>query len=144
MIDLTKRYRFSASHRLNSPLLSDEENDATYGKCNNPFGHGHNYTLQVTVTGPVDPETGLAVDLPTLDQLVKRVVIDRYDHRNMNVDLPEYRDLVPTTEVVARVIAGQLCEHWREAFPGPYPQLRRVRIHETKNNIFEVTLNETT
>lgn len=130
MIKLTRRYRFSASHRLNSPQLSDAENDATYGKCNNPHGHGHNYIVEVTVTGEVDPRTGRAADVASLDAAVEREVIARYHHRNLNTQVPELAGRVPTSEVVTAAIEQRLTES--------LPQLDRVRVWETKNNIFEV------
>src|SRR5712691_8210303 len=94
---LTRRYRFSASHRLDSPEMSPEENRATYGKCNNPHGHGHNYTLEITVSGPVDPSTGMVCNLVDLDGFVEREVLSRYDLQNLNM-LQEFAQLVPTTE----------------------------------------------
>src|ERR1700688_4714075 len=94
---LTRRYRFSASHRLHSAEMSDEENRATYGKCNNPHGHGHNYRLEVTVSGPVDDRTGMVCNLVELDGFVEREVLSRYDLENLNT-LQEFAKNVPTTE----------------------------------------------
>src|ERR1700730_22528 len=94
---LTRRYRFSASHRLHSAEMSAEENSATYGKCNNPHGHGHNYTLEVTVSGSVEQSTGMVCNLVDLDALVEREVLSRYDLQNLNT-LQEFAQLVPTTE----------------------------------------------
>src|SRR5271156_1597145 len=94
---LTRRYRFSASHRLHSEEMSAEENRATYGKCNNPYGHGHNYTLEVTVSGAVDQSTGMVCNLSDLDSFVEREVLSRYDLENLNT-LQEFAHLVPTTE----------------------------------------------
>ena len=131
---LTRRYRFSASHRLHSEQLSEAANDATYGKCNNPYGHGHNYVLEVTVRGAVDPVTGRLADLPSLDEFVQQEIVSRYDHRNLNEQVPELAGLVPTTEVVSEAIHGRL----RTAWPSDWPALDRVRIWETRNNIFEV------
>lgn len=134
-VRVTRRYRFSASHRLHSDQLNDQQNDRTYGKCNNPHGHGHNYVLEVTVAGPVDSQTGLAVDGAALDQLVYQEIIRRYDHRNLNEELPEYRDtgLVPTTENVLACVEDRLQRAWH---PG-WPKLARVRLLETNNNTFE-------
>jgi len=138
MIRLTRRYHFVASHRLHSPQLSEAENDTTYGKCNNPFGHGHNYTLEVTVANPVHSETGQAVPVPALDALIQEQVLSRYDHRNLNEELDEYKfGLVPTTENVLACIEEKLREIW----PPRLGSLVRLRLHETANNTFESTLS---
>ncbi|MGV3618200.1 MAG: 6-carboxytetrahydropterin synthase [Fimbriimonas sp.] len=128
---LTRVYEFAASHRLHAPALSDEENLRLFGKCNNPNGHGHNYVLEVAVTGEPDPTTGMLADLGAIDEAVKREVVDRYDHRNLNEDIPEFEGRPTTSEVVAQEIFQRL----RSAIPG----LHRVRLHETARNIFEVT-----
>src|ERR1700735_5334625 len=94
---LTRRYMFSASHRLHNDAMSAEENLATYGKCNNPYGHGHNYALEVTVSGPVDERTGMVCNLVDLDGFVQREIMDRFDLQNLNM-LPEFAHAVPTTE----------------------------------------------
>lgn len=130
---VTRKYRFSASHRLHSALLSDEANEATFGKCNHPFGHGHNYELEVSVAGPVDPHTGRVADLVRLDAFVTKEIILRYDHRNLNEQVPELRGLVPTTELVSRAIEDRLHAHW----PPDLAPLARIRIWETRNNLFE-------
>ncbi len=127
---LTRRYRFAASHRLHSPELSDEENRRIYGKCNNPYGHGHNYTLEVTVGGPVDPCTGMVCNLMDLDGFVNREVVERFDHTNLNV-LPEFAQLVPTTENLCVRIHEILQRGFRQA------HLERVRLEETMMNSFE-------
>jgi len=129
-ISLTRLYRFSASHRLHSPELSDEENRRMYGKCNSPYGHGHNYVVQVTLTGPVDPRTGMIANLGELDPFVQREVVEVYDQKYMNEQVPEFQSSVPTTENVAREIYRRL-----EKFPAA--RLERVRIQETSNNSFE-------
>lgn len=126
---LTCRYHFSASHRLDTPALSAEENRRLYGKCNNPFGHGHNYTLDVTVEGPVDPN-GQVVDRRELDELVQRYVLGLVDHKDLNRDIPRLVD-VPTTENLAALIERELKEHWNLA-----PRLARIRISETERNTF--------
>ena len=95
---LTRRYRFCASHRLHSVLLSDMENARLYGKCNNPYGHGHDYTLSVTTSGPLDPIAGILFPVSHLDRLVDDHVIRRFAYRNFNVDVTEFEDVVPTTE----------------------------------------------
>jgi len=126
---LTRRYHLSASHRLHSDALTPAENRATYGKCNNPHGHGHNYVIEVTFSGPVDPITGMVCDLGKLDAFSQTNLLQRFDHMNLNT-LAAFRDLVPTTENLT-------IEVYRifEAFPGA--PLTRVRIEETGNNSFE-------
>lgn len=138
MIRLTRRYRFAASHRLNSDLLSAERNREVYGKCNNPHGHGHDYILEVGVRGPVDPQTGLVVRAEDLDRLVQEEVLSAFHMRNLNLDLPEFSDLVPTSENVAVVVRVRLERAWERVFTGPWPVLEKVRIQETPRNIFEV------
>src|SRR5437899_3367232 len=98
MVYLTRRYRFSAGHRLHNEALSAEENRRVYGKCNNPNGHGHNYLLEVTEAGPVDPSTGMVYDLALLDGTVEREVLEPFDHKNLNVDVEIFHQRVPTTE----------------------------------------------
>ena len=127
---LTRRYRFAASHRLHSPHFSAEENQRLYGKCNNPYGHGHNYFVEVTVTGPVDPATGMIANLGELDPFVAREVIEPFDQRYLNEEVAEFQACVPTTENVAREIYRRL-----EKFP--LARLERVRIEETSKNSFE-------
>lgn len=129
---LTRTYEFAASHRLHNPRLSDAENDEQYGKCNNAAGHGHNYILEVTLTGEPDPETGFICDLAKLDEEVNERVVDRYDHRNLNVDLPEFANRMTTSEIVVQEIWDRLDGH----LPAT---LYRVRLHETARNIFEVS-----
>lgn len=129
---LTRAYEFAASHRLHSPELSPEENDRRYGKCNNPNGHGHNYLLEVTVGGTPDPASGMLVDVEAMDQVVEREIVARYDHRNLNEDLPEFRGRITTSEVVAQEIFRRLAG----ALPA---ELTRVRLFETARNVFEVT-----
>jgi 6-pyruvoyltetrahydropterin/6-carboxytetrahydropterin synthase len=127
---LTRRYMFSASHRLHSPQLSDEENRDTYGKCNNPHGHGHNYMLEVTVSGPVDEATGMVCNLVDLDGFVQREILERFDIQNLNT-LPEFANLVPTTESLSMVIYEIMQRGFRLA------HLEKVRIEETMMNSFE-------
>lgn len=143
MTTLTRRYHFSASHRLHSPALSESENARLYGKCNNPFGHGHDYVLEVTVAGPVDSRTGLLVPINLLDRFVAAVVLNRFAYRNINLDVPEFENLVPTTENIAVVIANLLQRNWHlvSDFPtGPGRQLHRVHLQETDRNGFELVL----
>jgi 6-pyruvoyltetrahydropterin/6-carboxytetrahydropterin synthase len=131
-ISLTRRYRFAASHRLHSPRFSEEENRRLYGKCSNPYGHGHNYAVEVTITGTVDPSTGMIANLADLDPFVGREVLDAFDQKYLNAEVEEFRgSLVPTTENLAREIFRRL-----SAFPKA--RLERVRIEETSKNSFEV------
>ncbi len=138
MIRVTRRYSFSASHRLHTAALTEEENQRLYGKCNNPFGHGHNYVLDVSVGGPVDERSGRAVDPAKLDGLVRERVMNAFDHKNLNEEVEAFRNVVPTTENLGRLIHERLQEGWRSVFPGPWPKLEKVRIAETERNIFEV------
>ena len=139
---VTRKYRFSASHRLHAPALGDAENRALYGKCNNPFGHGHNYEIAVTVRGPVEPRSGRAVDPELLDGLVRRQVLEPFEHRNLNEEVEAFRAAVPTSENLAVEICRRLKENWSGAFPGEWPRLDGVRIAETARNIFEVKAHE--
>jgi 6-pyruvoyltetrahydropterin/6-carboxytetrahydropterin synthase len=129
---LTRRYRFAASHRLNTEALSPEENTRLYGKCNNPYGHGHDYVLEVTVEGRVHPD-GQVVKRQALDTLVSEQVLARLDHRNLNCDVPELAERVPTTENLASAIEGMLMRSWK--LPA---RLAKVRISETAKNTFEL------
>jgi len=127
---LTRRYMFSASHRLHSDAMSAEENRTTYGKCNNPYGHGHNYALEVTVSGPVDEQTGMVCNLVDLDGFVQREILERFDQQNLNA-LPDFAVSVPTTENLCIVIYDILQRGFREA------HLEKVRFEETMMNAFE-------
>jgi 6-pyruvoyltetrahydropterin/6-carboxytetrahydropterin synthase len=127
---LTRRYMFSASHRLHNDLMSAEENRATYGKCNNPYGHGHNYALEVTVSGPVDVTTGMVCNLTDLDGFVDREILARFDLQNLNT-LPKFARLVPTTENLCTVIYDILQRGFRHA------HLESIRVEETMMNSFE-------
>jgi 6-pyruvoyltetrahydropterin/6-carboxytetrahydropterin synthase len=127
---LTRRYRFSASHRLHSPEMSADENRVTYGKCNNPHGHGHNYALEVTVSGQVDQSTGMVCNLVDLDGLVEREVLSRYHLENLNT-LQEFAQQVPTTENLSVEIFKILQRGFYHA------HLEGVRLEETMMNSFE-------
>ncbi len=129
-LHLTRRYRFSASHRLHSAQLTEPENQRIYGKCNNPLGHGHNYIVEVAVSWPVNPETGMIANLTELDAFVDREVIEPFDRRYLNQEVPEFRDRVPTTENVCIEIFNRL-----RGFGGA--SLERVRVEETSLNSFE-------
>ena len=137
MTRVTRRYRFTASHRLHSAQFSEQANQDLYGKCNNPHGHGHNYVLEVTAAGPIDPVSGQTVKMPALDELVKEQVLKDFDHKYVNMDLDEFRELVPTSENIIAVIEQRLKQRWHEAFPGEWPQLYSVRLQETRRNRFE-------
>jgi 6-pyruvoyltetrahydropterin/6-carboxytetrahydropterin synthase len=115
---------------LHSDVLSDEQNGLIYGKCNNPHGHGHNYAMEVTVSGQVNPETGMVCNLVDLDEAVERRVLERFDHHNLNT-LAEFAALVPTTENLAKVIYNILKQSFHSA------HLEKVRIEETMMNSFE-------
>lgn len=135
---LSRKYSFSATHRLHSASLSDDENRAVYGKCNNPNGHGHNYEVEITVAGAVDPVTGRAVSLDTLDALATREVIDPMRYRNLNAEIPAFRASVPTTENLAAEVHRRLSAAWSGAFPSGLPKLEKIRIWETERNICEI------
>src|ERR1700746_2797584 len=128
---LSRRYSFSASHRLHSEQMSDAENQATYGKCNNPYGHGHNYVLEVTVSGQVD-SNGMVCNLPELDDCVNREVITRFDVENLNLR-PDFANSVPTTENLCLMIYDILKREFTQA------HLAKVRLEETMMNSFEVS-----
>ena len=139
MIRVTRKYRFSASHRLHTAALSDEENRVLYGKCDNPYGHGHNYEIDVSARGPLDPVSGRVIDPAVLDRLVEEQVLRPLDHRNLNEEIPEFRASVPTTENLASEIFRRLQAHWKSAFPADGPALEKISIAETPRNIFEVS-----
>ncbi len=141
MTTLTRRYRFSASHRLHSLQLSDSENARVYGKCNNPFGHGHDYVLEITVAGPIDPRTGLIIAVSALDRFINRHVLQVFANRNINLDLPQFAALTATTENIALVIAALVQQYWPGSFDGIPAQVRRVQVQETDRNGFEVLLS---
>lgn len=143
MTTLTRRYRFSASHRLHVEALSDQENSDLFGKCNNPFGHGHDYILSVTVRGPVDRRTGLIVPVELLDGLVEAKVLSVFAYRNINLDVAQFAELVPTTENVALAIASILEEHWAAWFGEAARSgmgLYKVHLQETDRNSFEICM----
>ncbi|HEY0866876.1 MAG TPA: 6-carboxytetrahydropterin synthase [Fimbriimonas sp.] len=132
MVTVTRVYEFAASHRLHSSKLTHEENLELYGKCNNPAGHGHNYVLEVTVSGEPDERTGFLCDLGELDRQVNDRVVDRYDHRNLNEDLPEFKGVPTTSEILVLEVFRRL--------DGQLPaKLQRVRLWETARSSFEVS-----
>jgi 6-pyruvoyltetrahydropterin/6-carboxytetrahydropterin synthase len=125
MVYLTRKIEFAASHRYHNPKLSVEENRRIFGKCNNPHGHGHNYTLEVTIAGEPDPVTGMVLDLKDLKEILEREIMQRMDHRYLNLEVAELRDQIPTCENIARVI-------WNLLAPKiPQGQLHRVRLYES-------------
>lgn len=132
MVKVGRRITFNAAHRLHNPNWSEEKNTAVFGKCNSPNYHGHNYTLETWVEGPVDPETGYVIDLSELKKIIKEEVEEPFDHRNFNLDVPEFADLNPTAENIAKVIYEKL-----------KPRLKDfklvVRLKETENNFVEYT-----
>lgn len=134
----TRRYRLSASHRLHAPSLTERQNRDTYGKCNNPFGHGHNYFVEITVAGPIDPETGFVVDLPKLDALAQRELLDRFDGMHLNADDAFATDFVPSTEN----LSVEVERVFRMAVPlldaSGHLHLYGIRIEETGNNSFDL------
>jgi 6-pyruvoyltetrahydropterin/6-carboxytetrahydropterin synthase len=138
-VRLTKRYTFPASHRLHSPALSDAENRALYGKCDNPHGHGHNYEVELTVRGPVDAVTGRVVDLFALDQLAEDQFLAPFRYRDLNAEVDAFRKAVPTTENLAAEVDRRLRSVWRGVFGADGPDLEKVRIHETDRNICELS-----
>jgi 6-pyruvoyltetrahydropterin/6-carboxytetrahydropterin synthase len=139
---VTRRYAIAASHRLHSPQLGDEENRRIYGKCNNPYGHGHNYSIDVSARGPASDVTGLAVNVAALDELVRRQVLQPFDRSNLNMDTDAFQGVAPTSENLAVEICRRLKRHWSAAFPGEWPKLEKIRIAETERNIFELRADE--
>jgi 6-pyruvoyltetrahydropterin/6-carboxytetrahydropterin synthase len=137
MVYLTRRYRFCASHRLHNEALTDEANLRIYGKCDSPFGHGHNYVLEVTVKGPIDQETGMVFDLVALDGIVEREVLERFDYTNLNLDVEDFCSRVPTTENVCERIYHLLDDKLQNGGPLHAASLARVRLEETSSNFFE-------
>ncbi len=131
IVTVTRRLHFNAAHRVHNPALSDEENRRIYGKCNNPNWHGHNYVLEVSVTGDVDPVTGYVIDLGLVRDIVEREVIARTDHRNLNLDVDYLAGINPTSENI-------IVAMWRVIEPALRPaRLRRLRLWETGNNHVE-------
>ena len=131
-VSATRRAHFNAAHRLNNPRWSEEKNREVFGLCNSPNYHGHNYEMEVRVTGEVDPETGMVVDLGWLSQLIKTEIEGRFDHKNLNLDTEEFRELIPTAENICLVIWRILRNHLPETFD------LHVRLYETPRNFVEV------
>jgi len=131
-VRLTRRYRFSASHRLDVPSFTAEENRRLFGKCNNPYGHGHDYVLDISVEGQPD-HSGQLVNRNALDSFIASNVLGRFEHKNLNVDVSELAGAVPTTENLAVAVGGVIAREW--CLPA---RLSRVRVSETERNIFEL------
>ena len=132
-VTVSRRLTFNAAHRVHNPRLSDGENQSLFGKCNNPNWHGHNYILEVSVTGEIDPRTGYVMDLAKLRDLVKDLVVDQVDHRNFNLDVPFMKDVNPTSENIIVAFWNQLVPHITPA------RLVRLKMWETENNCVEYT-----
>lgn len=132
-VTVTRRLHFNAAHRVHNPALSDAENQAIFGKCNNPNWHGHNYMLDVSITGEPDPRTGYVIDLAVLKRIVEREVVDKVDHRNFNLEVDFMRDVIPTTENI-------VVQMWGVIQPAVAPaRLTRLVLWETPNNYVEYT-----
>ena len=138
MIRLSRKYRFAASHRLHSPAMTEAENYETYGKCNNPHGHGHNYEVELTVCGDVNLVTGRVVDLALLDTLAQQQIITPFRYRDLNKEIPAFQTVVPTTENLGIELDRRLRAAWPETFASG-PKLEKIRIWETERNICEIT-----
>lgn len=131
MIYVTRREVFSASHRIYNPELTDEDNFKIYGKCSNPNGHGHNYVLEVTVAGDVDNKTGYLIDLKVLKEIIRKNVIEKLDHKNLNLDVDFLKDKIPTSENILIAIWEQLKDKI------PTGKLHSIKLYETENNYVE-------
>jgi 6-pyruvoyltetrahydropterin/6-carboxytetrahydropterin synthase len=131
VVYITRRETFAAAHRLFKPELSDEENFKMFGKCSNPNWHGHNYTLEVTVAGETSPDTGFVLDIKQLKEIIKKYVIDKVDHKNLNLDTDFMKGLIPTSENITTAIWNEL----DDKIPGG--KLYSVKLYETENNYFE-------
>ncbi len=130
-ITVSRKAHFNAAHRLHNSNWSDEKNTRVFGKCNNPNYHGHNYNLTVSVAGPVDSETGYVIDVKDLKDLIKTEVEDRFDHKNLNLDTEEFKNLNPTAENIAAVIWKLLREKLDERYN------LKIRLYETERNFVE-------
>ena len=131
-VSVTRRAHFNAAHRLHNPTWTDEKNHEVFGLCNNPNFHGHNYEMEVRVTGEIDPDTGMVVDLAWLAQLIKNEIEARFDHKNLNIDVDEFRNLIPSAENICLTIWGLLRGHLPDKFD------LHVRLYEAPKNPAEV------
>ncbi len=128
---IIRKEHFNAAHRLHNPAWSDELNKEVFGKCNNPNFHGHNYELEVKLVGEVHPETGFVMDVKVLKSIIKANVLDRYDHKNLNLDVSDFNTVIPTAENIARVIYDNLIPHI------PSDLELTIRLYETERNFAE-------
>lgn len=126
-----RRATFNAAHRLFNPAWDEDTNDRVFGLCNNPNYHGHNYILIVKITGDINPETGYVIDLKTVKDLIDQLVIEPFDHNNLNLDVPEFKYLNPTAENIAKVIWEKFRHHLDAAFD------IKIQLYETENNFVE-------
>lgn len=126
-----RRENFNAAHRLYNPAWDNEKNDRVFGKCNNPNYHGHNYDVEVKLIGEIDPETGYVFDMKLLSDLIQQQVVERFDHRNLNEDCPEFKNLNPTAENIAIVIYDLLKPHIKPSLD------MTIRLYETPRNFVE-------
>jgi 6-pyruvoyltetrahydropterin/6-carboxytetrahydropterin synthase len=134
-VTVTRRMTFNAAHRVFNPSFSDEENQATFGKCNNPNWHGHNYTLEVSVEGEIEERTGYVLDLARLRDIVEREITSKVDHRNFNLDVDFMKGIIPTAENI-------VVQFWKILEPAVAPaKLKRLMLRETENNHVEYTGN---
>ena len=131
MVFVTRKAQFSAAHRLYNPAWSDEKNDRVFGKCNNPNGHGHNYTLEVTVAGEPPKDTGMVIDLKLLADILEKEIIERVDHKHLNLDVDFMRGMIPTAENIATAFWGILQKKIPEG------RLHAIKLYESDNNIIE-------
>lgn len=132
MVYVTRREVFSAAHRIFNPALTDEENFRLYGKCSNPNWHGHNYILEVTISGEIDPATGYVIDMNILKEIIKSNIIDKVDHKNINIETEFMNGIIPSSENIANAI-------WSVLFNKiPVGKLYSVKLYETENNYFEI------
>ena len=138
MIFVTRRERFNAAHKLFRPDWSDAKNLEVFGKCSNPNWHGHNYELYVTIKGEPDAQTGFVMDLKKLSQIIKSRVIDKLDHKNVNLDVDFMREIMPSTEMLARAIWNEINDEINNAGC----QLHCVKLFETENNFVEYYGNQ--
>ena len=136
MTYVTRKSHFNASHRLHNPEKSDEWNSKTFGKCNNPNWHGHNYVIEVTVAGEPDPETGYVIDLGNLKKIIKEKILDPCDHKNLNLEVPFLKGIIPTSENLVRAFFHELEEDVNLAASNS-SRLHSVKLFETERNIAE-------